>query len=70
VSSQVYYDSKNVEKSLKSYTLVDLKLSKNFGERIAIFLNVRNLFDVNYYETEGYPLEGRMIYGGIQVKIL
>lgn len=70
VSSQVYYDSKNVEKSLKSYTLVDLKLSKNFGERITLFLNARNLFDVNYYESEGYPMEGRMIYGGIQVKIL
>lgn len=70
VSSQVYYDSKNVEHSLKSYTLVDARLSKNFGERITVFLNARNLFDANYYETEGYPLEGRMIYGGIQVKIL
>ncbi|MGE5340348.1 MAG: TonB-dependent receptor plug domain-containing protein [Candidatus Omnitrophota bacterium] len=70
VSSQVYYDSKNVQQTLKSYTRVDMKISKGFGEWLSVFLWARNVFDVNYYETEGYPMEGRVISGGIQIGIL
>jgi len=66
VSSQVYYDNKNNQLSLDPYTLVNIKVMKNLGKQFVLFLRVKNLFDVDYYESEGYPLEGRMIYGGIQ----
>ncbi len=66
VSSQVYYDKNNKELSLDPYTLVNVKLMKHLGNQFVLFFKINNLFDVDYYESEGYPMEGRMIYGGIQ----
>ena len=68
VSEQIYYDD-DQEFSLDDYTLFDIKLSKNFSDRFELYLTVRNLFDVDYFESEGYPREGRQIYGGIRVKV-
>jgi outer membrane cobalamin receptor len=65
VSSQFYYDD-DEECKLDPYFLVDLKLSKDLGDHVHLFLRIRNLFDANYYESEGYPREGRMIFAGFR----
>jgi outer membrane cobalamin receptor len=66
VSSQNYYDGED-EKKLDPYTLVDLKLSKAIAQRFEPYLMLRNLLDAMYYESEGFPREGRVILGGIQI---
>ncbi len=70
VSSQIYYDDDDVEQNLDPYTLVDIKISKALGRRFELYLAARNIFDVDYYESEGYPREGRMIYAGFRFDVL
>jgi iron complex outermembrane recepter protein len=70
VSSQLYYDDDDMEQSLDAYTMVDLRISKRIGKKLEVYVAARNLFDVNYYESEGYPREGRMIFGGIRFEVL
>lgn len=65
VSSQVYYDD-DQEFSLDPYTVVDVSVSKRLGEKWRLFFRVNNLLDVDYYESEGYPREGRTISAGIR----
>ncbi|MCJ7579381.1 MAG: TonB-dependent receptor [Candidatus Aminicenantes bacterium] len=66
VSSQFFYEG-GEKRKLDPHTLVDIKLSKKLMEMSEIYITIRNLFDVNYYESDGYPREGRMILGGIQI---
>jgi outer membrane receptor for ferrienterochelin and colicins len=65
VSSQIYYDDEE-ELSLDPYTLLNVKISKQLGKQWWLFLRIHNLFDANYYESEGFPREGRMISAGIR----
>lgn len=65
VSSQVYYLNSE-ELTLDPHTVVDINLSKQLAEKWQVFVRVGNLFDVNYYESEGYPREGRSISAGIR----
>lgn len=67
VSKQIFYDGG--EQSLDPYTLLNLRLSKRIGKVVEIHMQVNNVFDINYYESDGYPREGRMIYGGIQIDL-
>lgn len=68
VSSQLYY-SDDEEEHLDPFTLIDLCLTKKVGRFMEFFVTIRNLFDVNYYESEGYPREGRMIFGGFRLTL-
>ena len=65
VSSLFYYEGETQLK-LDPHAVVDMKISKRFGDQFNLHLSIRNLFDKYYYESEGYPREGRMILGGIQ----
>ena len=69
VSAQVYYDDNNKEKSLAPYTLLDIGLSRRLGRRVEIYITALNLFDVNYYESEGYPREGRRVFAGTRLEM-
>jgi outer membrane cobalamin receptor len=66
VSSQIYY-SDDEEIHLEPYTLLDISLIKKVGRFMEFFVTVRNLFDEDYYESEGYPREGRMILAGFRL---
>lgn len=66
VSKQFYYDG-DEEFTLDPYYLVDLKLSRDLGDHVHVYVKVHNLFDANYYESEGYPREGRMIFLGFRL---
>ena len=65
VSSQVYYDGSD-RLTLDPYTVVDFNVSKQLGEKWRLFLRINNLFDVDYYESEGFPREGRTVSAGIR----
>jgi len=65
VSSQVFYDD-DQQYELDRHTLMDVKLSKMLKKRLELYVRVHNLFDELYYESEGMPREGRMIFGGIR----
>lgn len=68
VSKQFYYED-DEKMWLDSYTLMDIRVGKRIMDRFELFIAARNLFDVNYYESEGFPREGRMIYGGINIDV-
>jgi outer membrane cobalamin receptor len=69
VSEQLYYDDDDLEQSLDPYTLMDIRLSRRISRGIEMYITAMNLFDINYYESEGYPREGRRIFAGIRVEI-
>jgi len=69
VSAQAYYDDNNREQCLDPYTLLDIKLSRRLGRGLEIYVTAMNLFDVNYYESEGYPREGRQVFAGMRLEI-
>jgi iron complex outermembrane receptor protein len=62
VSSQVTDEEPPGE--LPSYELVDLRVAKSFGTGWEAYLLAHNLLDELYYESAGYPREGRMVYAG------
>lgn len=66
ISSQIFYED-GEKRKLDPHTLIDIKISKKLVEAVDVYLSLRNLFDVNYYESDGYPREGRTIRGGIQI---
>lgn len=68
VSSQMYL-ANNKEMTLDPYTLADIRFSRKITDWVELSLTVRNLFDVNYYESEGYPREGRMVYIGASIGV-
>ncbi|MDD2949588.1 MAG: TonB-dependent receptor [Sulfuricurvum sp.] len=49
----------------KSYTLLDLKLSKKLGEHLEATLSVDDLFDRSY--TEYYVSPGRVVFGALKM---
>lgn len=57
ISSQIYYND-DIEQSLEATTLLNLRLSKNF-DKFELYAFIKNITDELYYESEGYPLEGR-----------
>lgn len=69
VSSQIYYDDDDLEQSLDAYTMLDIRLSRRFGRGVELYVTALNLFDVNYYESEGYPREGRRIFAGMRLEL-
>ena len=51
---------------LDSYTLLDVRIAKKIKERWELYAFFHNILDELYYESAGYPMEGRVIYGGFR----
>jgi len=66
VSSQIYYIG-NDAVSMDAYNLMDSRLVKEIDKRYSLFLEVKNLFDENYDETEGFPRQGRTVGAGFHL---
>ena len=66
IENQYYYNSDNTLKAeLPNYTVVNLKIEKNFlSKALKIFAGANNLFDENYFDSYALPREGRSVYGG------
>ncbi len=60
-----YYDRVN----LPDYTLVDTRLSYR-QKRLSLFVDITNLLDVAYRETNLVSMPGRWFKAGLQVKVL
>ena len=54
---------------LDSFTILDLVLRYKLNQKIEFFLNAKNLFDVDYSESFGYPREGRIITAGFNLEL-
>ena len=44
-----------------AYTIVDLKLSRVFLEKISVDLGVQNILDTKFYDSKGAVCPGRFI---------
>ncbi len=64
ISSQVTASDEVPE--LDSYQLVGLRISKALVQGLELYVNLHNLLDELYYESEGYPLGGRTLSGGLR----
>ena len=54
---------------MRDYYLAHVKATYRVMTFLEIFVNVRNLFDVNYEEERYYPMPGRLVAAGIEAKI-
>lgn len=59
-----YYD----RVSLEDYSLVDVRLDKKF-EQISFYLDINNIFDIEYRETNLVPMPGRWAVVGARFKL-
>jgi len=51
---------------MKDYFLSHVKATSQVMPELELFVNVRNLFDVNYEEEVYYPMPGRSISAGVE----
>lgn len=57
-----------MQRSLKNYTLVDLRLSQPFWRgRLNVYAGVDNLLDEEWMVNYGFPQAGRTFFGGIEL---
>lgn len=56
------------EEPMPDYYPANLKAAQSIGRHAKVFLSVRNLFDQDYEEESYYPMAGRTIIGGIEVR--
>jgi len=52
----------------RGWLLVNIRLSYNLKKKPEIFLNITNLFNVEYQEIEGIPQPARYIEGGLRIE--
>ncbi len=69
VSKQLYFDDDDNEVYLDPYTLLDIRLSRHLTQNVELYFTALNLLDVNYYESEGYPREGRKVLAGMRLEL-
>ena len=74
VGEQYYYSKGGnpweppVKAKLDDYVVVNVKLNYKFKERYTIYVGADNLFDEDYEQSYGYPLSGRYLYGGAELR--
>jgi vitamin B12 transporter len=52
--------------TLDNYAVINVKLNYTIKDKFTIYAGADNILDENYYQSYGYPLSGRYIYGGAQ----
>ncbi len=72
VANQYFYSKAGAgplqKGKLNNYSLVDFKLNQQvIKDKISVYVGVKNVFDINYETSYGYPQAGRFIYGGIEL---
>lgn len=69
ISKRYFEDGNRDYKPLNPFTLVDMKIEKDFGA-FNLYLMLRNVLDTNYESEAGFPGAGREYIAGIRWKIL
>jgi outer membrane cobalamin receptor len=54
------------KKKMQDYYLAHVKVTYQVVKELDLFVNVRNLFDVDYEEETYYPMPGRQISAGVE----
>jgi outer membrane cobalamin receptor len=68
-SGQAIIDRVDADKEkMKDYFLAHIKATYQIIRELQLFVNVRNLFDINYEEERYYPMPGRLISAGVEAK--
>ena len=60
--SERYVDNTVSTPTTKAFIVMDLKVAYQATKSMEISAGIKNMFDENYYYTEGYPMEGRNYY--------
>ena len=71
VADQVYYsrDTPLEKRELNNYALVNIKFDQTLlNGLLDVFVGADNLFDKDYEESYGFPMAGRTVYGGVEVR--
>jgi len=71
VADQVYYsrDTPLEKRDLSNYALVNVKFDQTLlNGLLDVFVGADNLFDKDYEESYGFPMAGRTVYGGVEVR--
>ena len=66
-SKRWYEDSDTGWQTLDGFITVDLKLIGTISEHFTAEVGVENMFDENYFLSDGFPREGRTFFGRLQV---
>ena len=66
-SKQWYEDADTGWQELDGFVTVDFKVIGTFSEVMNLEVGVNNMFDENYFLSEGYPREGRTFFGKFRV---
>ncbi|MEW6050360.1 MAG: TonB-dependent receptor [Candidatus Zixiibacteriota bacterium] len=53
---------------MRDYFLAHVRAAYRVATYVELFVNVRNLFDTNYEEERYYPMPGRLVAAGAEVK--
>lgn len=69
IGKRYFEDYDGDYKPLNPFTLIDLKVEKDFGA-FNLFLMLRNILDTNYESEAGFPGTGREYLAGISWKML
>ena len=66
-SGQAIIDRVDADKQeMRNYFLAHVKATYQVMTELELFVNVRNLFDVNYEEERYYPMPGRLVSAGVE----
>ncbi|WP_439328340.1 hypothetical protein [Lonepinella sp. BR2357] len=53
-------------KTLSGFGTTDAKISYTFKQGLSLDVGVSNIFDKNYYLTDGYAEEGRVYFANVK----
>ncbi len=68
-SGQAIIDRVDPDKEeMHDYFLAHMKVAYQVMKELELFVNIRNLFDVNYEEERYYPMPGRLITAGVEAQ--
>jgi outer membrane receptor protein involved in Fe transport len=56
------------KEDMQDYFIANVKATYRVMTAAELFVNVRNIFDVNYQEELFYPMPGRLVSAGVEVK--
>ncbi|MCX6834176.1 MAG: TonB-dependent receptor [candidate division Zixibacteria bacterium] len=69
-TGQAIIDRVNADREeMKDYFLAHVKVTYQVMTELQLFVNFRNLFDVNYEEEMYYPMPGRLISAGVEARL-
>ncbi len=67
-TGEQWADDENTD-LIEDYFIVNMKISKQLKKKFSLYVDVQNLFDVEYIDRKGQISPGRFIIGGIKYRL-